>query len=104
MSQKGPAMSCCHSGWDQWVTHGCTANGDDAGVSSVKPRQEPHWQRYDRTGAEIEAINERLNEIAEAVTLPDPRTRPEPDSACWFTEGTLRLKADKAYAEIGEEK
>jgi hypothetical protein len=53
----------------RWVTHGCTANNaGGAGVSTVKPRQRPHWQRYDRAGAEIEAINERLNEVAEAVT------------------------------------
>jgi hypothetical protein len=84
------------------------------GVSTAKPRRRSHWQRCDCAPAEIEAINERLNEIAEAVTLPNLPARREPDlaekeplplidSAWGFLEGTLRLKADKAYAEINEE-
>jgi hypothetical protein len=56
---------------------------------------------------------ERLNEIAEAINLPDPPAWPEPEISekeplrapliDSEIEGMLRLKADKAYAEIDEE-
>jgi hypothetical protein len=63
--------------------------------------------RYDAARAEIEAINDRLREIAEAIELPEPPEPPEPeltgerapliDSEWGFVEGTLRLKSDRAY-------
>jgi hypothetical protein len=70
--------------------------------------------RYDAAREEIEAINDRLNEIAADIELPDPPARPQPDMGAkaelraplidsdWgFVEGSRRLKAEKAY-EVDE--
>ena len=71
--------------------------------------------RYDVARDEIETVNARLAEIAASIELPDPPDPPEADldaeaedrkplidSAWGFVEGTLKLKADKAYENGGE--
>ncbi len=68
--------------------------------------------RYEAARAEIGTINEQLEEIADRIRLPVPPEPPEPDptflsqerepliDSDWgFVEGTLRLRADKAYGE-----
>lgn len=90
----------------QWKDEAREAIADQVGEDEIAELQE----RYDAAVGEIEAVKERLDEIAETVALPDPPPPPEPDmenkearrhplvnSEWGFVEASLKLKADKAY-------
>ena len=95
----------------QWTDEAREAIADQVAEDEIAELQE----RYDAAVDEIEAVQERLEEIVETVILPDPPAPPEPDmedkeerrrplidSEWGFVEGSLKLKADKAY-ENGDE-
>ena len=59
----------------QWTDEAREAIADQVAEDEIAELQE----RYDAAVDEIEAVQERLEEIVETVILPDPPAPPEPD-------------------------
>jgi hypothetical protein len=95
--------------WEEEVTDAIADQIDDDDIAELQ-------ERYDGAREEIEAVNERLNEIANVIELPAPPASPEPemdgkaerrkpliDSDWGFVEGSLRLVASKVFGEVVDE-